>query len=183
MRAFIAVDIPENVKRKLVKVTMSLNSPNFRPVRECNMHITLAFMPDITEKDAESIISFLKNLKENLPEDSLEILNPIFFPTPSFPRVCALEITDEKGTLRTLVDKVNSFLIQENIIFDDTKKFSPHLTLGRFRNFDKRKDFELINTFSKESEKILGTRWTLPCPVLIQSIIKSGEPPYYERLS
>ena len=66
MRAFISAEIEEWAKEKLWQVLQEYSGSGIKPVRKENFHITIAFLGDITQGDAEDIrkkLSFLKTFE------------------------------------------------------------------------------------------------------------------------
>jgi len=61
MRAFLALDIPENTVAALTRLQTAI--PFGRPVPEDNLHLTLAFLDDAPEAELEDLHELLTGLR------------------------------------------------------------------------------------------------------------------------
>ncbi len=102
MRAFIAVEIPEEHREKIREIQRQFsNLGNINLVKE--YHCTLKFLGDITEKQTEQIKEKLKKIKMKKFEATLEGLGA--FPSQSYIRVIWVGI---KGRMAELQQKIDS---------------------------------------------------------------------------
>ncbi|MEM4244745.1 MAG: RNA 2',3'-cyclic phosphodiesterase [Candidatus Nanoarchaeia archaeon] len=125
MRAFIAVEIPEEHKEKIKQIQKQFsNLGNINIVKE--YHCTLKFLGDITEKQAEQIKEKLKKIKMKKFEATLEGLGA--FPNEGYIRVIWIGI---KGRINELQQKIDSELAD---MFPKDTRFKAHLTLGRVKS-------------------------------------------------
>lgn len=134
MRSFIAIELPDAVKSSLstTQEEMKKCGADIRWVRPEGIHLTLKFLGNIEEKDVVSIIEVLKGTCENYTVFNLNISGLGFFPNNRSPRVIWVGIKDSESVsvLQTDIEEGLSSLGFER----ENRKYSPHLTLGRFRS-------------------------------------------------
>ena len=134
IRAFVGVRVSPDVARKIAEVQSQLRRSleGIRWVNQENFHFTLKFLGAVKEEDVALILKALEQaLRAN---SSFPILSRGIgvFPDIRRPRVLWVGLEGEK--LAALALAVEQSL--EAFGFDREKRgFTPHLTLGRWRNF------------------------------------------------
>jgi 2'-5' RNA ligase len=144
MRCFIAVNIPKEIKDYLADIILQLDKQNHQVkikwVEQENIHLTLTFLGEITDKQAALL---LENLIEIKFEPFIVNLDNISaFPNIDQPRVLKIGIMDKTGQLRQINSEIKQLLPKLKIAFDD-KPFSSHLTLGRMRDGESRVNLKI----------------------------------------
>ena len=144
MRAFIALKIPEELKKKLVSVQEEIRKEfpsEIRFVEPENIHITLRFFDRINDKNADDIKKAIASIEfEPFKAKSMGIGA---FPNEKFIRVVWAGAESE-GKLESVVFQLDEKLAALGF---KPEAFTSHITLGRVR-----KHIE----FSKEIEKYRG---------------------------
>ncbi|MHA1993904.1 MAG: RNA 2',3'-cyclic phosphodiesterase [Candidatus Hodarchaeales archaeon] len=159
VRCFVCVEISdpmniqtiENVlaKLKLIK--------GIRPVKTNQLHLTLKFLGEISEKKLPRISEQLETIK--IPSFSLKFSNIGCFPNNVRPRVIWTGISKGQQELTTLAQEVDTKL-NEIGLPKEKRQFSPHLTLGRVKKLteetkqDIRQFFQEMATLTGEEESI-----------------------------
>src|SRR5579875_3489443 len=173
MRCFIAVDINDHkLLDNLNKVAMMLNLQGVKPVERENMHITLRFLGEISEKVVEEIIAKLKNV--SYKEFQVRVFGLDAFPNTRWPRVVWAGIKEGHAELIQLQSIIENEL-QNLKLRLEREKFHPHITLARVK--DRRslsKVVEIINSYKEEE---FGN-FSVKDLVLKQSILRSSGPIY-----
>ena len=79
MRCFLAVEIPEEIKAKLLRLVASARSSGVSAsfAKPEQMHLTLAFFADINEAKKDELVAALKN--QPLPKAHVIISGTGFF--------------------------------------------------------------------------------------------------------
>jgi 2'-5' RNA ligase len=136
MRTFIAIDLNPEIKARisdLVRRLKRLDSGKIGWVKETGMHLTLKFLGEIDEGQAESVKSFLREVSGTAKSFGLSVKGTGFFPpAPKSPRVLWAGIVEQPHLLE-LQDRIESGL--EKLGFSrESRPFHPHLTLGRVRS-------------------------------------------------
>lgn len=134
-RVFIAIDVPEVVKRAFVTFFNKVSSiKEVKWEKPEKLHLTLIFLGRVTEKQISQLVSILASIEGNRQSLTLSVIPSLSgFPTPSNPRVLWLPIEGELAPLQAIADELQKRLKDSNFHFDD-RAFHAHLTIGRFRN-------------------------------------------------
>ena len=173
-RIFIAIkpDFNTIILNAYKKLRQKLSESSINWVKEENLHITLAFLGDIST----GILPLLEALliKLTVKNDSFQLTFRNFgsFGKPA-PKVIWIGI-DENFQLNTIQRQLNKYLNEINFEFD-SKPFVPHLTLGRVKSIS---DINEFRNFSKEySNQLLHTS-NIDTIVLYESLLKPEGPHY-----
>ncbi|TDK43870.1 RNA 2',3'-cyclic phosphodiesterase [Antarcticimicrobium luteum] len=127
MRAFIAIDLPEEVTAPLVRLQAGL--PAGRPVAEENLHLTLAFLGDQEEVVLEGLHYELEGIKAPPFELCFSGLGTF---GGNRPRILFADVAPESA-LTDLHRRVTGALRRAGMV-PPRERFHPHVTLGRFGN-------------------------------------------------
>ncbi|MDP7974729.1 MAG: RNA 2',3'-cyclic phosphodiesterase [Thermoprotei archaeon] len=132
MRAFVAVDIPQEVRENegLRHVLERLKGvPGLRLVSPSALHITLAFMGEIAEDQVAATLDALSSVKEPAFQISLRGLGG--FPRDQSCRVVWLGVDEDAATLvQSLAESVRRALDLKALPYDK-KPFAAHVTIAR----------------------------------------------------
>ena len=136
MRAFIAVNIPEEVKGKLQdeigRLSTLIHDGSVRWVQPEGIHLTLKFLGEISSNQLGEIRQTLEREVERHPFFTLRVGGFGCFPNNRRPRVLWIGITEDKGSLAQVQTAIEEKLV--SLGFEEEKRpFHPHLTLGRIR--------------------------------------------------
>lgn len=136
MRTFVAIDIPEDVRHKIVDLLQVLKptTNSVRWTRPEGLHITLKFLGELSPERIEAVKTQLASVRLHAPL-SLQISGAGYFPSEHSPRVIWLGIL-AGPELAELAGQVEENLAAVGIPKED-RPFSAHLTLGRLRTPDK----------------------------------------------
>ncbi|MHB8655322.1 MAG: RNA 2',3'-cyclic phosphodiesterase [Terriglobia bacterium] len=162
MRAFIAIDLPENIRaalgRKQAELRNSLAKMNpaqdkrdteIRWTKPEAIHLTLKFLGEIPQARINQVIDSLSAIWafESFP---VEVKGFGFFPSPSRPQVFWAGV-EAPPALAHLARKIEEAM--EKIGFAPEKRnYSPHLTLARFKIPRPRPELQsLVETQNKIS--------------------------------
>jgi RNA 2',3'-cyclic 3'-phosphodiesterase len=134
-RTFIAIPIPEPVGHQLARWQQSLapEIPGCRWVESLPLHITLAFLGDVRNRDLNDLCQAVATAAESFNQFELRVEGLGAFPSPGRPRVVWAGITGEDlGPLLALREAVVRAATQAGYRPDDPR-FHPHVTLGRIK--------------------------------------------------
>ena len=133
MRLFVALDIPDAVRRALRELMARLKPEcaGARWVRPEGMHITLKFLGETDEAKLDSIRAALSSIHSG---DAIEsnFRGIGFFPNEFHPKVvwCGIQASSNLPELAADVDHA----LQSLSFSAETRAFTPHLTLARFNS-------------------------------------------------
>jgi 2'-5' RNA ligase len=133
IRAFIAIELDDAVRRAAAKVARALREgpggDRVRWVRPENLHVTLRFLGDV---ESARVPSIARNLREAVAGlDSFPMhLGPVgAFPSARRPRVVVIDVAPREP-LEQLAEAVERAVVKEGLE-PEKRRFRPHLTLGR----------------------------------------------------
>ena len=175
MRVFIAVDLPNELRKELSDLQRELRSltDTARWVPPESIHITLRFIGTVPDKRLEDIDAALRGL--SWKPFVVTVQGVGFFPGTRSPRV--LWAGMEAPTMKGLAEQLDTRM--ERLGFEKEKRaFRPHITLARARQT--RIGTPLVSGASKYEDYNFGS-FTADRVFLFKSILKpSGA--VYEKL-
>jgi 2'-5' RNA ligase len=135
MRAFIAVELDDDVRAAVARVVRTLREgPSGESVRWAqpeNLHVTVRFLGDVARERIPAIVREVGAAAAGVPPFFVELGRVGAFPSARRPRVIALAIAPEKP-LQQLAAAVEAAVVRAGVE-SDRHRFRPHLTLGRLR--------------------------------------------------
>ncbi len=127
-RLFVAVDLPESVKNSIKYICSGLPDAKWVDVQQ--LHLTLRFIGEVDDGMFDSVKKSLYEITET--PFSLTLQGVGYFPPKRPPRVLWIGMKNNE-TLVRLAEKVERVLVQRNGLEPEQRKFSPHITIARFR--------------------------------------------------
>jgi len=177
LRLFVAVELPDDLKRALEEAIAILKragaDEGVRWVRPEGIHLTLKFLGDVDAGQIEAIGQVLERELYLFPRFTINAKGLGVFPDATRPRV--LWVGVEGKPLAELAERVEKALTSLGFA-QEKRKFTPHLTIGRWRQF-KRSDKNLTDALAKWQERDFGGS-TVHEVVLFQSILNSSGAEY-----
>ncbi|MDY0269332.1 RNA 2',3'-cyclic phosphodiesterase [Trichloromonas sp.] len=133
LRAFLAIPLSEDFRRQAAHLQKELapSLPDLRWVRPETLHLTLRFLPDLPEETVEKIGQIMLSVGAVFPPFDIGITNLGTFPGPSRARVLWLGI--DVGEILAKLFRALDKGLETLGIPRETRPFTPHLTLGRWR--------------------------------------------------
>lgn len=141
LRLFFAIEVPEEIRGEIAIFGETLDR-SWKPVRPCQLHVTLAFMAAVSEEDLARVIEAGEEAATKTPAFSVAISETAVFPESGDPRVLYAQV--DGGHL--FVD-LASGLRQKLGSMTDNKKIKPHLTLARVRASSDRTARRVLRKF------------------------------------
>ncbi len=132
-RAFIAIDLPTDKKEDIAAAINSLKEQNKKthwiPMEK--LHITLKFLGNISQTQADDIISHLKTIAQNFEPFDIELNKLSLLPSETTPQVITLSASPITP-LASLAIEIDHAMLNCGIKTDE-KEFKPHLTIGQIK--------------------------------------------------
>ena len=142
MRAFIAIEIPEDVRAKLAQVSENLEKSGLiygTFVNKDNIHLTLKFLwNEIGEEDIEKIKKAFLNFKFKPFESKVKGVG--FFPSDQYVKIVWAGV--EGKELEELEKNVGIILNELKIKTSDDFEFHGHLTIARIKEVKNKELFQ-----------------------------------------
>ena len=152
LRSFIAIELPDSVRAALSEFQQEIQKAgaDVRWVKPQGIHLTLKFLGEIAEKDVDRVINAVEGAGRNYSSFHLQIRGAGVFPNKKAPRVLWAAV-EGNGILEGLQHEIEDALARLGFAKED-RKFSPHLTLGRFRSLSGREPLLERIELSKDRE-------------------------------
>ena len=135
VRSFIAIELPEEVKKGLQRVQSELALGRY-PFIKCvgleGIHLTLKFLGNVPEPKLAAIVKVMEQSSQGVAPFQVEITEVGAFPNMRRPRVIWVGI---KGDIDKLIDwqqQLDKGLVPLGFPKEE-RPFKPHLTLARVR--------------------------------------------------
>ena len=135
MRTFIAVELKEELKKKIEEVQTPLKKlgADVSWVKPGNVHATLKFLGEVPEDKIERVFEGTKKALEGIKGFKLSLKDLGCFPNMKRPRVVWIGVEKGKEELALMAKKIEQEM--ENIGYPkENREFSPHLTIGRVKS-------------------------------------------------
>lgn len=135
IRAFIAIEIPAEIRTKISELQNSLKAYGGRVswTKPDNIHLTLKFLGDTEEKIIDEIAAGLQQAVQNTPCFTITVQGTGAFPNFKRPRVIWIGAKSEGDQLQKLASQIHDCMT--NFGFEKEKRrFSAHLTLARVKD-------------------------------------------------
>jgi RNA 2',3'-cyclic 3'-phosphodiesterase len=130
-RLFVALDLPETLKEGIVAWgRRELRDPALRVVPPESLHVTLAFLGYLPEKEIERLAEIVAGLRT--PAPTIALGDPIAKPSRRRPRVLALPV-DSPGTV-DLQGELERELVAKRLYRSEKRLFWPHVTVARVKS-------------------------------------------------
>lgn len=167
MRLFVALEIPEPVRREVARRVAGLRDrlPRSRWVDPANLHLTLLFLGQVEEAKVPSLASALREAFAKHPPLELRLAGGGTFP-PRRPARVAWVGMETPGDLQALQADVSDAAVASVGFEPEERPFSPHVTLARC---DPQWPRDAIDKFVTAFPGTIGQPWTAESGVLMES--------------
>jgi 2'-5' RNA ligase len=184
VRCFIAIELPDGVKRGLRELQAQLKAGSSAPVKWVdpeNIHLTLKFLGNVAADRIDEISLAMTEAARGISSFPLEVKELGVFPNPSRVQIVWVGLGGEVDKLARLQQRVESNL--EKLGFPpEGRRFTPHLTLARVRDQATPSEREKLGQLITETEFAAAHKFTADSVKLMKSQL-TREGPIYTRLS
>ncbi|MBU6141597.1 RNA 2',3'-cyclic phosphodiesterase [Patescibacteria group bacterium] len=140
-RLFIALDLPEDLKRSLAREVEAIRyhfTDDVRFMAPEQWHITLAFLGDQTDETLPLITAAMEKIGKRFTIPEIELTNIGYGPTAAALRMVWLNGSDASSrALQPLSEALTDALVEEGVTFRrEFRQFRIHITLARFMTHD-----------------------------------------------
>ncbi len=135
MRAFIAIDLPKEIKNylNLLEEKLKQSGADVKWVTPINIHLTLKFLGDVDTNKINQITHILDEISLNQAQFPLELGSAGAFPNIKSPRVIWVGINKGDNEVKKIVADLEKEIEKIGIAKED-KPFSSHITIGRVKS-------------------------------------------------
>jgi len=176
IRTFIAIKLPDHVIRRLSEIQQDLKKHGLRIKwsRPENIHLTLKFLGDIYPDDVGPVCRVVDASVKGFTSISLCAVGVGFFPGIRRPRILWTGISGQTDLLEKLHKAIDSGLSFLGFA-KDGRRFTGHLTLGRFKG---RPDSEPLIDIMKTYADTVSDEFSVDAVSVYKSDLKPSGPIY-----
>ncbi|MFA6241007.1 MAG: RNA 2',3'-cyclic phosphodiesterase [Candidatus Hydrogenedentales bacterium] len=147
MRAFVAIELPGEIKRQLLNAAGRLRHAHVRAswVKAESMHVTLRFFGDIGQREADMLIAHVEPRFAEAQLVALSVRGIGAFPNVRKPSVVWAGVGPLEGALESVhgIAEWGALAIGQKA---EGRRFHPHITLARLREGDGGRSREAVPT-------------------------------------
>ena len=134
MRAFIAIDLPTNIKNKLSKIQDKLkdNFAQINWVKPQNLHLTLKFLGEITSEQSSAINRIIAEISQTIIPFKIKLDDLGAFPNLHNPRIIWVGISQDVYAQQ--IAELLETKIADIGIAKGSHPFAAHITIGRIKS-------------------------------------------------
>lgn len=137
VRAFVALDVGEDLRRAASDVTTELRRHALAKARAswvqtAHMHVTVRFLGDVDEERVPELAALTHATAADARSVVLRARRLGAFPDPQRARVLILPLEDDDGVVARLFAVLGEGLLPLGFV-PEARPYVPHLTLARFR--------------------------------------------------
>ncbi|MFH1442120.1 MAG: RNA 2',3'-cyclic phosphodiesterase [Candidatus Omnitrophota bacterium] len=180
MRAFIAIELPKEIKSALAKIQEELKSSNddVRWVEPKNIHLTLKFLGEIDEEKFNKLTKIIDDIVKTKNIFHMNLSSFGAFPDIKYPRVIWAGADKGDAELKVIVKELEN-KIQKIGIPKENRAFSSHITIGRVRSgLNKDKLKQKLEELSKTTPARKTVEFEVKKITLFKSTLTSKGPIY-----
>ena len=135
MRSFIAIELPEEIKKHLNRLQQELKScgADVKWVEPANIHLTLKFLGEIDEQTRDAVAAAMQDVAAKHKGFACSLGAVGAFPRPEAPRVIWIGLDAGDNEVKDIASGLEERLSCAGIPRED-RPFSSHITLGRTRS-------------------------------------------------
>jgi len=176
-RIFIAINLPEDVKKRLLDYQRKWLTLPVHWTKKDNLHITLIFLGYLNDEDLLETIKIVHNVVEEHQSFFINLNQILYGPPNKTPRMVWVEGEKSQELANLQRDLENALYTSPNkgISGGEIQSYSPHITLGRI----KEREFKKIPLEEKEDiNEEISINFSVESIEVMESDLKRGGPEY-----
>lgn len=154
-RVFLGIDLSIDLKHEIeqLKLSEDLAKLPLKLVEQQNSHIAVKFLNTLNARQINQVKEVIVNQTKDLRIFKVKILNSLIFPNSYRPRVLALKVVSQG--LETFGQKLISSLEKLDFVVKESRKYIPHITLGRINGMLSEKEINNLIKIKFSAEEII----------------------------
>lgn len=177
-RIFIAINLPENIKKQLANFQNQWPELPAKWVRPENLHITLAFLGYILDEELTEVCGIVKEAARTNDSFFVNLNKVVYGPPKKIPPKMIWAEGEKSKELHKLQSDLEDLFFNEspnNFNNNKTNSFAPHITLGRIWQWDwSRIEPEELPDVNEE----ISFKFPVESIEIMESRLKKGGPEY-----
>ena len=139
-RIFIAINLPEDIKKELLNYQAKWPELPVRWTREDNLHITLIFIGYASDQDIGGVCKVTKEVVSRYSAFSVNLNKVCYGPPKKMPPRMVWVEGEKIKELADLKNDLERALVDAGVHFEtENREFKPHITLGRIKTWEWKK--------------------------------------------
>jgi 2'-5' RNA ligase len=179
-RIFIAINLPERVKKELSKFQSRFSELPARWTKPENLHITLAFLGYLSDNEIAKICKITEEVASRNQPFLINLNQICYGPKNKKPPRMVWAVGEKTEELTKLKNDLDSALSDDLRYKKENRPYAPHITLARIRKWDFKK-------IDPEDRPQIETNTSLSFNVssieVMESVLKRGGAEYAVLLS
>jgi len=176
-RIFIAINLPEDIKKKLTDYQAKWLELPCRWTKKENLHITLMFLGYLSDEELLEVLRLTREVTQKHEPFSINLKKIIYGPPKKMPPRMVWaegEKSEELGKLQS--DLENSLLASPvKKMEPESRPYAPHITLGRIKAWE----FRSIEPEERpEVNEEINLSFEVKSIEVMESELKRGGPEY-----
>jgi len=179
MRAFIAIELPTEIKDALSGIQEKLKAEKTKVswVNPQNLHLTLKFLGEISCKQLNEIKQIITEIAKTSPGFKIKLEAAGVFPNLHAARIIWIGDGQAPLELKQIIQQLEIRLTDSGIP-QERRDFQPHITIGRVKS--RLIPSDLKKALEKIEKDITGAGWDFDCReiTLFESTLGPAGPTY-----
>ena len=174
MRAFVAIDLPEDIRQSLADLQQQFaqSQADISWVRPDQLHLTLKFLDEVSDSQRAQVEAFLTQLATTTAPITIGLHGVGAFPSSRDPRIIWAGVGKGNAELVALADAIEQESRAVGLKREE-RAFSAHITLGRLRS---ARGHQAIATALQTMTWKASAPWLASSLALYQSTLSSQGP-------
>jgi 2'-5' RNA ligase len=180
IRAFIAIELPIEVKTALKQIQSALKKTGNNPVKwvdPANIHLTLKFLGNIETSQVPTITTVMESTANNTRPFPLQTQTPGAFPNINRVQVLWVGLGGDLDVLLNLQNTLD-FNLSKLGYAPEKHPFSPHLTIGRVRETATLIEKQNLGRYVASARQEQSVTFSVQSMDLMQSQLLPSGPKY-----
>ncbi len=179
-RIFIAISLPEEIRKALIEIQNQYNLP-VRWVDQESLHVTLLFLGAVRSDQVSRIIRITEKIVSGYPPFVLDFKRVAYGPDDSMPPQMVWLKGSDNNTFNKLRNEIDQKLKEEQLYYlsGQSDEIKIHITMGRIRKWEWSK----VNPEDREEiNQIVDFMVPVNEILVMESKLMPGRPPKYSIL-
>jgi len=179
MRAFIAIELPANIKDTVSKIQdrLKTNLPKVSWVKPNNLHLTLKFLGEVSSQQLDDINQITAETVKTITGFEIKLDSLGAFPNPAFARIIWIGSQQLPKPLEQIVEQLETRLAGLGIPKEE-RPFRAHITIGRIKHHLNPSDLEKAIAQIKNDLVNQNLEFNTRGITLFESTLGKGGPTY-----